>query len=83
MKLKGLNALGNDCYFIRLTDNKDYYIHLKSEDNKNYEYVVEKGINGACGWHKKEGEEWIKTTGANNLELIEAIKVLKNDGTLN
>lgn len=83
VKLTGLNAIGNDYYFIRLTDRPKYFVHLESTEGANITYIIKKGTNGACAFSKEQGEEWIKASGAENLELIKVMKVLKNDGTLN
>jgi hypothetical protein len=81
---KGINAIGDDSYFIRLKDNKDTYVHYESQDSKNMTYRLKEGLNGAAGWHKKEGENFILESGADNLELVKISDILgKNDGSLN
>ena len=80
---KGMNSLPLDSYFIRLSNDKDQYIHLEEDNDDNYVYKVKKGTTGACGWHKKEGEEFIKMSGYPNLELVKVLSILGNDGTLN
>lgn len=82
MILKGLNALG-ECYFIRLTDRKNYYVKLLKQSEKETTYVIEKGIKKACGFTKQAAQEWIEYSGAKNLEMVSAVSVLGNDGTLN
>lgn len=81
--IKGINAIGNDAYFIRLKDDKDTYVHYESQDSKNMTYRLKKGLKGAAGWHKKEGENFILESKADNLELVKCIEVLGNDGSLN
>ncbi len=83
MIVQGLNSISDDSYFIRLKQDKDQYVHLEAEDKEKYVYRIKKGTVGACGWHKKEGEEWIASTKANNLELVKMSEILGNDGTLN
>ena len=80
---KGLNSISKDSYFIRLIDDKEYYMHLEEDNDDNYVYNVKKGTVGACGWHKKEGEEFIKMSGRTNLELVKVLEILGNDGSLN
>ncbi len=80
---KGLNYMGDDSYFIRMTNDKEQYIHLEEHNKDHYVYKVKQGVVGACGWHKKEGEAWIKNSGYHNLELVRFKEILGNDGTLN
>ncbi len=83
MLTKGLNSLPLDTYFIRLTDNKEFYIHLDEHNADNYVYKVKKGLEGACGWSKVNGEKFINDSGKGNMELVKVLEVLGNDGTLN
>ena len=78
MIYKGANSIGSDAYFIRLTDNKEYFIHI-NEDG----YIVKLGMIGACIWHEKEGKKFIKESRANNLELVKVQEILTNDGSKN
>ncbi len=80
---RGMNSISLDSYFIRLTDKKNFYMHLEEDNNDNYVYKVKEGTVGACGWHKKEGEEFIRMHGYTNLELVKMLEILGNDGTLN
>ncbi len=80
---KGLNYISPDSYFIRLTTDRNQYVHLEDESKENYTYMIKGGTAGACLWHKEQGETFIKNSGYTNMELIQALKVLGNDGTLN
>jgi len=87
MVIKGMNSIGDDSYFIRLKDNKENYIHFGGDNPSNPKeevaYVVKKGLIGACGFHKVQGENFIKMSGADNLELVKMSDVVKDDGTSN
>lgn len=86
IRFEGINTIGEDAYFIRLSNLKNHYIHFEGDNPKDESevvYRVKEGTKGACVWRKKEGEEFIKYTGKNNLELVSVKSVLGNDGSLN
>lgn len=86
IKFDGLNKIGNDAYFIRLKDKPNFYIHFEGDNPKNQSevvYRVNEGSKGACVWHKKQAEEFIKYTGKNNLEFVSVKSVLGNDSSFN
>ncbi|MDX2248241.1 MAG: hypothetical protein SF052_15770 [Bacteroidia bacterium] len=83
MILTGVNSLSADSYFIRLSDNKKYYIHPGKTIGDETEYLVKEGAVGAAIWRKAQAEEFINFTRANNLELVKVSDLLGNDGTLN
>lgn len=84
--IKGINAIGDDAYFIRLKNDKESYVHYESEDRQKgtATYRVKKGLGkGVAGWHKKEGENFISESNADNLELVKVSDILGNDSSLN
>lgn len=87
MNLKGLNSISADSYFIRLKDNKETFLHFEGDnpDNPKEEvvYRLKQGTVGAGIWHKKEAEALIQMSGANNLEMVKASEIIKDDGTRN
>lgn len=83
MILQGLNSIGDDSYFIRLTNKKEFFIHLEREDDKECVYIIREGVAGACIWSKKDGEGFINKCNGSNLELVKVTKILENDGSLN
>ncbi len=83
IKRTNLNAIGADSYFIRLKDQQVYFLHLEGESKEEYDYMVKPGTVGACIFHKEQGEEFIKTSGYDNLELVKVLEVVGNDGSLN
>jgi hypothetical protein len=81
--IEGINAIGDDSYFIRLIDDKNQYIHLEAEDDEKYTYRIKEGIKGACGWHKKDGENFIAMNEMGNIELVKMSEILGTDASLN
>lgn len=81
--IKGINAIGDDAYFIRLKDNKETYVHYESQDSESKTYRLKEGLKGAAGWHKKVGEIFIKESKDDNLELVKVSDILGNDSSLN
>ncbi len=83
----GLNYISADSYFIRLKDNKDWFIHFEGDNPENPKqeviYRVKEGAKGAGVFHKEQGSNFIIMEGADNLELVKVTDVLGNDGTLN
>lgn len=71
------NLIKKNAYFIRLTDNKNYFIHFENETSKKLEYVVKEGNIGAAIWKETEGNNFIKESGANNLEMVKVTEILK------
>lgn len=85
-RFEGLNSIDKDSYFIRLSDKKDHFIHFEGDnpnDDSEIVYRVINGEKGACIWHKKEAEAFIKYIGKSNVEMVKVTDVLKNDGSLN
>ncbi len=81
--VEGLNAVGSDSYFIRLKDNKEYFMHLDEDNKEDYVYAVKLGTVGAAIFHKEQGEGFIKSSGYTNLELVKVLEIVRNDGSLN
>lgn len=57
-------------YFLRLADNYDHYVHY--EMDAEHPYVVKKGIVSACLFEEDNAKEFIKVSGASNLEMVPA-----------
>ena len=83
--LKGINSIGDDSYFLRLTDRPDHFIHpdpsLETRDEAGYR--VNKGAEGAAVFHKAQAKNFIKMSGAPNLEMVRVKDVLGNDNSTN
>jgi hypothetical protein len=83
----GTNTIGNDSYFIRLKDNKNTFIHFEgnnpNDPKEDAVYRAKEGIKGACIFHKKQGEGFIKHSGASNLELVRVKSLIAPDKTEN
>lgn len=73
-KSKNLNQL----YFIRLSDNKKSFVHLQNPYKPASDYILKEGVKGACLWEKENAENFIKESGANNLETVKASELLNN-----
>jgi len=63
-------------YFIRLVDNKGYFLHFIGEDEDDMHYKVKAGHNGAAIWTKTTGELFIKLQGIGNVELVPVIEII-------
>lgn len=59
-----------DMWFIRLSDNTEYFLHPVKETDKDTTYEVKKGIIRAGIWSMDAGIRFIKNQEAQNLELI-------------
>lgn len=81
----GMNSIGDDSYFLRLKDKPDHFIHpdpsLETKDEVGYRVV--QGEKGAAIFHKKQADNFIKESGANNLEMVRVKDILKNDNSGN
>lgn len=68
-----------DAYFIRLKNDKEYFLHPDPtlETKEEVGYRICKGLKGAAGFKKENAENFIKLSGANNLEIVPAKEVLK------
>jgi hypothetical protein len=75
-----LNVISKDAFFIRLTDKVDCFVHPTKEQGA---YVIAKNLEGAAIFTRQNGEEFIKYTGADNLELIPVGKLVKSDSSFN
>ena len=82
-KLVLLDTVKKNSVFLRLKDKPDHYIHLHSENKKEFVYVVKRGVVGACIWEKEKGLEFIKEEGLSNVEIIDVRSILKEDGGSN
>ena len=84
MIFTGTNIVGNDSYFIRLKDNRKSYMHCEGvgenpDDDGQVVWRLKEELKGAAIWHKKEAIEFIKHSGAGNLEIVKVKNVLGND----
>jgi len=61
-------------YFIRLSDNPDFFLHPIGETKDQLMYQAKKGIVGAAIWPWKEGLEFINQGTKSNLEMVLADK---------
>jgi hypothetical protein len=85
MELKGINSIGDDSYFIRLSDKNDVYLHpdksLETAEEVGYKLI--EGTKGAGIWKKQQALNLIMESGASNLEIVKTRDVLGNDSSLN
>lgn len=84
MPLPKTRPLG-ESYFIRLKDDKDCFVHVvKSTDNANEdEYIIGKGVAGACLFTFDNATLFIQHAGASNLEVVLVKTVLEGVMRLN
>ncbi|MBY0485926.1 MAG: hypothetical protein K2P85_01845 [Flavobacteriaceae bacterium] len=67
----------NELYFIRLSDNKESFVHIENTFKfMEANYVVKHSKIGACIWEKEKAEMFIKEAGADNLEMVKASELL-------
>ncbi len=45
--------------------------------------MIKEGTEGACLFHKAQGQAFIIDSGYDNMELVHMLEILENDGTLN
>lgn len=77
----GNNAIGDDAFFLRLSDNKDYFLHPDGEN-----YKVLKGPVGAGIFKKQNAEnfiEMLKNQGTTNVEMVNVKDILGVDPSSN
>lgn len=81
----GLNALGANAYFIRLTDNHNCFICYEGEtlDGEFDKYIVRQGKEGACIFTLQNAIAFCMQSNANNIEPVKVLEILGNDGSLN
>jgi hypothetical protein len=82
----GTNSIGDDAYFLRLSDRKECYIHPEGDNPKNTEeviYRVKEGLKGAGIWHKEQALELLKEIGAPNVELVKVSELIKDTTSKN
>ncbi len=81
----GLNSIGDDAWFIKLTDQENYFIHFEGEDKvgENVVYAPKPGPEGAAIFKKGTGLRFIRESKYDNLTLVKVKDVLPNDGSLN
>lgn len=68
----------NELYFIRLSDNKENFVHVKVPFVQCPDYIVKKGLKGACMFDKKNAELFIEISESYNLEMVKASELLTN-----
>lgn len=80
-----LNAIGEDAYFIRLSDNKGCFLCYdgESKDKTMDKYILRQGHIGACIFVKENGLKFIMQSGAANLELVKVTEIVGNDSSKN
>ena len=68
----------DNCYCIKIDDPNGKIGYMKY-DNSECNYYVEEGLVGACGFDKKQAEEFIEYNGISNatLEKLNLSKVKK------
>jgi hypothetical protein len=80
----GLNAIGDDSYFVRLKGS-DAFLHpdssLETEDEIGYRII--EGCKGAAIFHKQQAENIITVSGSDDLEPVKVKNILGNDNSLN
>lgn len=87
--IRGMNAIGDDAYFIRMKDNKNIFLHPdpSKETEKEVVYVLVEGTIGAAIFHKKQAENMIfhayMESTASNLEMVGVKEIVGNDSSLN
>jgi hypothetical protein len=68
MELKEMDKdLAKQLYFIRLTDNHNAYVHPIPGST---EFYVGEGMVKAAVWDKENGQRFLNSVRANNLEMI-------------
>ena len=85
MIYQGSNAIGDDTYFIRLKDNRGFYLHPDPSltNSKEIGYTVREGIKGAGGWTKQNAIALIISIGAKNLEIVKVTDIIGKDHSSN
>ena len=87
--LGGLNVIGDNAYFIRLKDKKNFFLHPdpSKETEKEITYVVAEGEVGAAIFHKKQAENFIFHSfvedRAGNLEMVAVKEIIGRDNSEN
>lgn len=84
--LNNSNIITKGQYFIRLTNNKKAFFHLlawNDDETNDMKFIIKESVTGACMFKKQDALNVIKESGASNLEIVSAIEILGNDGTLN
>lgn len=81
IEFTGINKIGNDAYFIRLSDKKDFFLHSDKslENDENVGFRIVRGLVGAGVWHKDQADKLIKLIGNGNLEIVKVRDVVGND----
>lgn len=70
------SKISKDSVFIRLSDQKDVFIFVKSESDTEIQYEAKKvhdvknDLKGAAIWHRRNARKWIKHQKAANLEIV-------------
>ena len=74
-----------ESYFIRLIDDKECYVHIVKSQTKGAEdeYIIGKGVAGACLFTEENARLFIQYSGASNLEMVLIKTVLENVSRLN
>lgn len=80
-------TIGPDMYFVRLTDDKECFLHILNATTDQYDVMAKRTYHGAAVYSKADGEIFIQDlknqTGADNLELVQVMEILKNEQPLN
>lgn len=72
----------HDMYFVRLSNQPDYYIHhigAKKDDKEKVEYRPVKSVKGAAVFQWKQAWNFIRESGMDNLEMVEVNSVLETE----
>lgn len=77
----GQNSIGEDSYFIRLSNDNTYYLHPRIGEGGVFE--IKKGTTGAGIWKKEKAEYLMGVVNEKNLEIVKVFDILGNDGSLN
>lgn len=80
---KGIENIQDDTYFIRRkSDGK--FAHFGEEAKDSVIYYFKEDIKGACAWHRKEGETFLKNQNLSEVaELVHFKEVLKEKPEIN
>lgn len=73
------NSTPADMYFIRLSDNKSAFLHYEGEskeDTDKVSYRIKESVEGACIFRKENAQNFIRESGASNLEAVPVSEIL-------
>lgn len=73
-----MNMNLNELYFIRLTDNKNGFVHVEVPFIENPNYIIKEGIKGAVMFDETNAKLFIEISDVKNIEMVKASEQLTN-----